>query len=90
MAAVRDNRRCRRIRASVSGVIRLKFHSDTSFNNFIGDASDALGGLPGRVVEAERSVLLTREEYEADAVDLKELVRDYGGQIVHDGGLTKP
>jgi hypothetical protein len=67
-------------------MIRLRFYTDVTFENFLSDVEQQLGTVPGTVHEATLSILLTQSEYENDAVDLVEMVRDYGGTISHTVG----
>jgi hypothetical protein len=64
-------------------VVRLQFYADTNFNHFIGEVAAQLGAVPGVVREHERCLMLTPAEYEHDAIDLIEMVKDYGGRVIH-------
>lgn len=64
-------------------MIRVQFYSDCNFANFLSDLVSVAGEVPGVAHEESRHLLLTQREYEKASPDIAELIRDYGGQIVH-------
>ena len=64
-------------------MVRISFFSPVTFSGFLDEVCTQFGKVPGEVDHNTFSLRLTPQEYADDAVDLVELVRDYGGRISH-------
>ena len=62
--------------------VRLRFHTEMSFKTFLEEAQSVLGEVPGEVRTSEYSVALPDRVFAQYERDLRELVRDYGGQVL--------
>lgn len=64
-------------------MIEVRFFSDINFSGFLEDAEHSFGKVPGAAEHSRRALVMTPSEFSACEGELRDLVRDYGGQITH-------